>query len=132
MAVAKDARRATTVKTARTDPTAAGCENEFAFLMTAWKQPICVCVALEKIRRVADPSKSGIDKAIFGIPVTYWGPMGIVADPVTGVLAFRGQRLAEVRKLKPRRSDEAYVVKPAPHGSNVRLNRSSPSNEVLV
>jgi hypothetical protein len=58
--------------------------------------------------------------------------MGMVADPVTGVLAFRGQRLAEVRILKQKRSDETYVVKPALHGSNVRLNRSSPSGEVLV
>ena len=56
----------------------------------------------------------------------------MVADPVTGVLAFRGQRLAEVRRLKPKRGDEAYVVNPALHGSNVRLNRFSPSNEVLA
>jgi hypothetical protein len=40
MAVAKEARRATTVKTPRTDPTAVGCEKLAPFLITAEKQAI--------------------------------------------------------------------------------------------
>ncbi len=93
MAVAKEARRATTVKTPRTDPIAVGCEKLAPFLITAEKQAICVCDEFENIRRKADPSKSGIDSAILGIPDTSDEETGITAPPVIGTLEFIGHRL---------------------------------------
>jgi len=93
MAVANDARSATTVNTPRTELTAAGCENEAPFLITAWKQPICVCVALENMRREADPSKSGMTRAMLMMSCTSWAETGITAPPVIGTLALSGHRL---------------------------------------
>ena len=81
------------MKTPKADPTAAGCEKLAPFLMTALKQAICVCDEFENSRRMADPSKSGIAKAISGIADTSWVDTGILACPKIGTLAFNGQRL---------------------------------------
>jgi hypothetical protein len=96
MAVKKEAISARSVITPRADPTAAGCEKLAEFLMTALKQAICVCEELENIRRMADPSKSGIAKAILGIADTSCVDTGILACPKIGTLAFNGQRLREL------------------------------------
>ena len=50
-------------------------------------------MALEKIRSIADPSKSGIPKAMLGMPETSDVETGITAPPVIGTLLFNGQRL---------------------------------------
>ena len=84
---------AASVKAARAGATASGCEKVFPFFMTAWKHPICVLLELAKICNVVEPSKSGMLKAICGIPPICWGPTGMTAQPVTGTLAFKGQRL---------------------------------------
>jgi len=102
MAVAKDDSRATIVKSPRTEPTAVGCEKLAPFLMTAWKQAIWVWVALEKTWRIAEPSKSGIANATFGMPETSADETGIIAPPVMGTLVFNGHRLkpSEMRHRK--------------------------------
>ncbi len=93
MAVAKDANRAMMVNTPSTELTAAGCENVAPFLITAEKHPIWVCDELEKILSMTDPSKSGIDNAMFGMADTSDEETGITAPPVIGTLKFNGQRL---------------------------------------
>jgi len=81
-----------TVNTPNAEPTAVGWEKVAPFLITAWKQPIWVSVVLENTLKIADPSKSGIDKAMAGMLASL--PLiGITAPPVIGTLAFSGQRL---------------------------------------
>jgi hypothetical protein len=48
---------------------------------------------LENIRSVADPSKSGITKAIGIIFSTSDDETGMTAPPLTGILLFNGHRL---------------------------------------
>lgn len=93
MAVANEASIAMAVKTPRTELIAAGWENVAPFRMTAWKQPIWVLVELEKIRKVAEPSKSGMDRAIFGMPETSDCETGMMASAKIGIEAFSGHRL---------------------------------------
>ena len=81
------------VKTPSTEPIAAGCEKLAPFLMTDLKQAISVCEEFEKMRMVANPSKSGMTKARSGIPATSVEETGIVAPPVIGVLPVIGHRL---------------------------------------
>lgn len=88
------------MKIPRTDPTAAGWENVAPFRITAEKQPICVCEAFENIRSCTDASKSGIDKAIFGIAETSEVDTGMTAPPVMGTLAFNGHRLLMLEVLE--------------------------------
>jgi hypothetical protein len=87
------------VKIPRTVPTAAGCEKLAPFLMTAEKHAIWVCVAFEKIRRTADPSKSGMLKAMLGIPETSDFDTGMIAWPTIGTLLFNGHRLLMLEML---------------------------------
>jgi hypothetical protein len=68
MAVAYEANTANTVKAPNIDPTISGCEKVLPLLIVAWKQPISVCVELAKIRMREYPSKSGMLRAIDGIP----------------------------------------------------------------
>ncbi len=93
MAVKNEARMATNVNNPSTGATLSAWEKVAPFLITAWKHPICVCVAFEKIRTDAEPSKSGICRAISGIPETSEEDTGMIASAAIGTLAFRGQRL---------------------------------------
>lgn len=81
------------MKIPKTEPTAAGCEKLAPFLITAEKHAICVWVAFEKIRRTADPSKSGMLRAMLGILRTSEDDTGILAWPTIGTLLFNGHRL---------------------------------------
>jgi hypothetical protein len=97
--VAKEARRATKVKTPKTVPTAAGCEKLAPFLITAEKHPIWVCVAFENMRRTADPSKSGMLRAMLGILATSDDDTGMLAWPTIGTLLFNGHRLVALEMM---------------------------------
>ncbi len=77
----------------RTEPTAVGWEKLAPLRITAEKQAICVCEAFENIRRFTDASKSGIDKAMFGMAETSELDTGMTAPPVMGTLLFKGHRL---------------------------------------
>ena len=61
--------------------------------MTAEKQAIWVWEEFENIRSVADPSKSGITKAIGMILETSDDETGMMAPPIMGILLFSGHRL---------------------------------------
>lgn len=62
------------------------------------------------MRRIAWPSKSGIDKAMFGTPATSDCETGIIPLAVIGTLEFMGHRL--------------YML--ALQGLNVRSKRDDP------
>lgn len=94
MAVAKDASMARKVNTPIKAPTDCGWEKLFPFTMAAWKQPISVWVELANICKRAYPSRSGIPRAMDGMPETIFGETGITANAVIGLLAFKGHMLA--------------------------------------
>ena len=96
MAVAKDATMAMMTKMPNTEPTAAGCANVFPFVTDAEKQPISDCVELAKIRSMAWPSKSGIARAIGGMPATSDGETGMIPPNSKGELEFVGHKLRRV------------------------------------
>ena len=81
------------VNTPNTGATAAGWLKEAPFRISAWKQPISVCEVFEKKRKVAYPSKSGITRAMSGMPPTSFCDTGMMASALMGVLAFIGHKL---------------------------------------
>lgn len=93
MATAMDDAMAMKANTPRTDPMAAGWEKDDPLVITAEKHPICDCVEFAKTRRIACPSKSGIDKAIEGISATSDSATGMIPLAWMGTEAFMGQRL---------------------------------------
>jgi len=68
----------------------------FPFVICATKQPISAWVELEKMRRTAWPSKSGIFSAIGGIPATSLSLMGMMPSASIDLFARTGQALSSL------------------------------------